>query len=583
MPARNPADSRPTGRLQVVGYVFAVLAGALMIAIRVVHLNSDAYAGLSWSSALLTDEGFYIHNARNVVLFGPMRMDGFNNALIMPTLHYLQVLVFSVCGVGAIQARMISVVLSLLTLCVLFAALQRAFNLKVAALGCLFLGLDHINALYNRMALMDTPAAFTMVCVFYVWVRSAERKVPEEEPDNAGVLRIGWLFLCGAVLALAYATRGLAAFLFPVPFLVVFLYKRPGNRWAVEWTWIGAGLALGLLIYGILWLGPHGAEIARLNRYYLHHQLIPETFRHLRENIQHAFFGNNRGFSPYLFRHSPVQFALALLGIGYGILTIAVPPGENVDTKPHSRAASGFLMLWLVFAWSAFAIINYSPSRYYVLFYPALAGLAALMLVEIETAMRVVWSSRIARATVGSLLAYHTAEIVFRDGRSGAGWVVSGISLMVAVTLAVGPVRAGFVFPGVLTKRRHATVGLLCMWALINVFWLGDWAMHLSYRQFELDRWLAGHLAIGTILIGDAAPGLCLDNHFEVVNVIPGLCNDDRPLEQFSSRPRTIAILDDEVKESWWIQHYPHEVASERRAGPRMRIVRWPVGIYPVR
>ena len=38
-----------------------------IVLLRVIYLDADAYPRLSWSSALLTDEGFYIHNARNLV------------------------------------------------------------------------------------------------------------------------------------------------------------------------------------------------------------------------------------------------------------------------------------------------------------------------------------------------------------------------------------------------------------------------------------------------------------------------------------------------------------------------------------
>ena len=107
-----------------------VLFWLLMVLLRMAHLDSDAYARLSWSSALLTDEGFYIHNARNLVLFGQTRTDEFNNALIMPLLHCVQVAVFHPCAAWElIQARLISVASGLLSLLVFFAAMRRAFGL----------------------------------------------------------------------------------------------------------------------------------------------------------------------------------------------------------------------------------------------------------------------------------------------------------------------------------------------------------------------------------------------------------------------------------------------------------------------
>src|SRR5437868_13544232 len=101
-----------------------------MVVLRCVALDSDAYPRLSWSSALLTDEGFYLHNARNRILFGKAQTDQFNNSLIMPLLDALQTGVFRLVGVSAVSARAISVVLGLLTLLVFGDALRRAFGLR---------------------------------------------------------------------------------------------------------------------------------------------------------------------------------------------------------------------------------------------------------------------------------------------------------------------------------------------------------------------------------------------------------------------------------------------------------------------
>src|SRR5689334_6826525 len=120
------------------------LALVLMILLRGVYLDSDAYAHLTWSSELVTDEGFYCHDARDLILFGSSNLpgDNFHNALIMPLLHGLQVLVFRCLGFGLISSRLISVVLSLLTLAIYFFACRRAFGLRTGLISTLLLGLD---------------------------------------------------------------------------------------------------------------------------------------------------------------------------------------------------------------------------------------------------------------------------------------------------------------------------------------------------------------------------------------------------------------------------------------------------------
>src|SRR6266571_9185730 len=151
-------------------FVFRItplLVVALAVALRLFYLRSDPYLFLDWSAGQLTDEGFYIHNARNVALFGHARTDEFNNMLLSPGLHYVQVGVFNVFGVGSVQARLISIIVSLLTLCLFWAAMKRAFGPHIAFTATLFLSLDHTNLLFNRLALMDTPATLPAVAAFY--------------------------------------------------------------------------------------------------------------------------------------------------------------------------------------------------------------------------------------------------------------------------------------------------------------------------------------------------------------------------------------------------------------------------------
>jgi hypothetical protein len=64
------------------------LAILLIIGLRLIDLRSDPFPRLDFSAGLMTDEGFYIHNARNLILFGHARTNEFNNMLISPLLHF---------------------------------------------------------------------------------------------------------------------------------------------------------------------------------------------------------------------------------------------------------------------------------------------------------------------------------------------------------------------------------------------------------------------------------------------------------------------------------------------------------------
>ena len=605
----------PSGKASLALRLAGAALVVLIVLVRVVFPGSDAYSRLTWSSALLTDEGFYIHNARNLVLFGHARTDEFNNALIMPLLHLLQVAVFRVWGVGAMQARALTIGISLLTLLIFWDALRRAWGQRCAWLGLALLGLDPVFALYNRLALMDTPACLPLCLAFWMWVRAKQGEEEKGKEGEEGTKIQGTkeampgtaspllpLFLCGVSLGLAYCVRGLTAIvvLVPVVLLVAPLWQQykqtktdkgghPGTTSPLllfsssPLFALFAGLALVLLAYVILWYLPNRIEMAHVNRFYLHEQLLPRSMAQLGRNAWSALAHRHRGVLPFLLKHSPV---LVLLN-GYwfwlqwtryrrtastrsgddsarpvgnddgasqdhkrGFLSSQVTEqadgwADRTDCCSYMRQQcacylAGWLLMFLVFV----SVVDYAPSRYYVMFYPALAGLAA------------------------SALDYALGATSRQAYKSA----------------------------------RHAAIVLAALWVGLSGYWYADWMGHLTYRQRDADAWLATHLPANSVLLGAVAPGLCLNNRFQCVNMIENLCNDHAPVERFAPAPRYIVILDTDSdverslrlpsqrlwanrwKEKWWIKHYPTVVRHDRRihAFPHMIRRYFTVGVYAV-
>lgn len=122
------------------------------------------------------------------------------------------------------------------------------------------------------------------------------------------------------------------------------------------------GLLLGLLLYAGFWYAPHHAELSRMGTYYRVHQLQPHSWHSLGLNIQRGFVKGERGVLPYLLATLPVPCLLAVWGVWR----------ERLKSR-----ADRFLALWLVSGLGFCLLSSYAPSRYYVLFLPALAGLAA--------------------------------------------------------------------------------------------------------------------------------------------------------------------------------------------------------------
>ena len=614
--AAVPLHSTGAGYGRWLCLLFFLIA---VVGLRIVCLGSDAYSRLSWSSALLTDEGFYCHNARNVVLLGsaqPDPRDTFRNDLIMPVLHCCQIGVFHLFGVGAIQTRSISVVTGLLTLLVFFCAMRRAFGSVPAWIGVVLLGFDHANLLYSRLALMDTPAALPMTAVFYCLIRAFETPVDFHENPEAKRSKTsakhGWLVACGVLLAVAYGVRGLSGLLV-VAVLGTLLWQAWDVRHlsqsrseiscitSVQAFAIGLGLTVAGLVYLLAWYLPHHAELARVNDYYIHHQLIPSSLRQLGINLLRGFFGDDRGFSPYLFRHQPIQFALVLIWLTFSFRKSSLL--QTTDLRKRTAETNGrllerFLTLWIVIYGAFFAVISYAPDRYYVLVYPAMMAVSALALCKLPAIGRALLIHNRRRTLLMMFFTYHLCVTVWHHKS-----VIDDILLAALVALSA---LISLRLPAMLQRQRSEAAGqrtltrmsalsrlpaiLLACWFAFNFYWLGDWLLHLTYRQRDADTWLAANLPANSVLIGDVAPGLCLNNRLRAVNVISGLCNDDRIIEKYADAPRYIVILDDvspppaatKWKEFWWQKHYPLLVEPKHRIAIFPRIVHLPVGVYAV-
>jgi 4-amino-4-deoxy-L-arabinose transferase-like glycosyltransferase len=241
-------------RTRKFAWLLWIAIGALAVGLRIYSLDADPDWRLDWNPGLLTDEAFYMHNARNQVLFGQAHLDEFNNAVISPLVHWLHVVVFSWFGVGYVQGRWVSVVLGLLGVVLLGRVLWLAFqgagdvNRAVPAAGLLALGgmfylaYEHLYLLYNRTALLETPAAFFCLASLWCFAEACACR-----------RRLGawlWGLLAGGVAVLALATK-----LTTMPFVAALLLGAFLSRRSDGPTRLTGltGLLSGVCCWGCWW------------------------------------------------------------------------------------------------------------------------------------------------------------------------------------------------------------------------------------------------------------------------------------------------------------------------------------------
>lgn len=304
----------------------------LCMLVRLAALDADPPPWLSWSTGLYTDEGYYTLDARHEALFGSLAPGSFHDRLLSPVLSVMQQGVFEVFGAGLHQARLLSVCFGLLTIAVFWLSLRRAYDDRTADFGALLLGLAPPFALYNRLALQETPTVFWLVLGFMLWA-------------------YGIKWLSGAAVAAAIVFKGLAVIVLPAVFA-----RRSG---LAPQNWGGGAF---LLLYAALWYAPHHAELARMATFYRVHQMQPHSLVSLWLNLRRGLSGGERGVVPYLAALLPVPCLLA---------------AWKFAKWRQWTAADQYLAIWLACGLLFCLLSSYAPSRYYVLFLPPLAGLAA--------------------------------------------------------------------------------------------------------------------------------------------------------------------------------------------------------------
>jgi hypothetical protein len=73
-----------------------------------------------------------------------------------------------------------------------------------------------------------------------------------------------------------------------------------------------------------------------------------------------------------------------------------------------------------------------------------------------------------------------------------------------------------------------------------------------------------------------------MDNRFQVVSVIPNLCNWRNPVEEYARSNTYLLILDERFRERFWMEKSPQLIAPERRKHLFKNVIRFDVGLYPI-
>ena len=242
----------PTG-WRLVAAVLTVVA--IAAAMRFLFPLADPpWRRLTWVGVFWHDEGAWVHNARNQVLFGSWRLDQWNPMYLAPVFNALEFASFAAFGVGTWQARLVSQLAGLLAVIAIGSGVAAVSNRRAGLMAALLLAVNYVYVMYDRAAIMESTLAALMVVSWAAYARAERRPA------------IG--LFAGVFAVLAFFTKASAAsFVAAIGLdaLLSTLWPRErSNDRRLGWMTI-AGLAIAALVALVVFVMPYWSEFRFYN------------------------------------------------------------------------------------------------------------------------------------------------------------------------------------------------------------------------------------------------------------------------------------------------------------------------------
>jgi 4-amino-4-deoxy-L-arabinose transferase-like glycosyltransferase len=511
-----------TWRRFAAGMALALVVGAVL---RFSFPTADppwhASVGITWH-----DEGPWVHNARNKVLWGRWSLDQWNPMYLTPVFTGLEYVAMRAFGVGQWQVRVVSEAMGLLSILAVGIGVAAFASRRTALFAAALVATNYIWVMWTRAALMEATMVALITISWSAYAAAARRPA-------AGVL-------AGIAAVLSFFTKAAAAFFVAALALdaVVTLLmagslrRRGGADGGATGSWDSAGtepkaavytlagLAIAALLFLAFFVLPHWSEF----RFYNWQMSVTRKPSYGLKAIV-----DRVSWLPIVHDFFTRQLAVTVLALG---------AAAGIAWRWRQAAAGErLLLLWLVLGIAELIVHDVGNERRLVFLIPVLVVLAAIALAgnrRLVPAEMTALGRRQLSLALPVLL--YAAYIVFgaivrvaflyqvRPGvRSAAAAAVAATVLLLAFWPRVAPWLARQTW-----SARAAGVLLLIL--LAGDLWqFAQWTSRRTYENVTASRLVGRWLPPDTLVQGKLANGLALENRIHPVFVGRGFGNyDDR-------------------------------------------------------
>ena len=322
-------------------HILPIIILSILFLIQLINLDSDPSPLKNIGD--MSDEGYWVHNARLRYLFGSFLIDDLNIAYWGSPLFNLLVYVsYKLFYPSLFSARLISIASLWIILTILFLLIKNNYSFYLAVFTVIFIGFMHEMLMFSKWA---TPIILEIACeimIIFFW-----------ELGKKGNIR--YLFMAGAFFPFALLGK-LSAIYFGIP-LTLFILGTYFIKQELNWQELILFLS-GLICAFIMVF--FGFYLPNYDQYMVFKRLIAES------NINSYSF-NLRSIilNPLLYYPSTAICSVLLF---FYILesSLKIPKNGFKNYIKDMTSLEYFSWCWLIGSGLIITLANYRPERRYV-------------------------------------------------------------------------------------------------------------------------------------------------------------------------------------------------------------------------
>ncbi|MBN2054896.1 glycosyltransferase family 39 protein [bacterium] len=503
--------------------LWILLAGILLF-FRIYQLHADPPP--DFGIQFISDEGWWVHNARNQALFGNWILDEFNQSLFISPLYCLLVYVcYSAAGVGLASSRFVSALSGLLVTLVVGAHAARQGGRRHGLLAAAVIGANYSFICLNRVAFVDTFMLVFLCLAVFLSCGAAPKRMH--------------LLMAGIAFGVALCTKSYSLVMTPVLLSCWYYDLRRHGRLGRRLEGTGVfliGLAATLTTWFLLIYRPFAADFTLMYSLWSDGNLPHGPWQMIKNVVGLFTFASQDTITIRRFiALNPILLLLfwsetwrLLSGAYRNVFPLRV---VNSSQPPVTPLPDYLAHAWIWLGWALLALLPLTakPMRRYILLLPPLTLVITHLLASLPVRLPEI-PRRSLRHTLRSLwlaipLALLTTPPLARllaplAGRAAVTWGggmkpphLESITVLTAIlTLAMWwPIAC------LISHRLRFLHRLNPTWMLILLLGLHlGRIVHLhtsaTFSQYETSRYLRRYFQHGTRVLGGVADSLCLEN-----------------------------------------------------------------------